>query len=259
VKYGPLDASSSSRDLASDADAELIGEEPSNYTGRVVRGGLDIDGDGIGDLIAPAPYASVAGPPTSGAVYVVYGPPAGDIDLGSADGRLLGEGAGDYAGWADALGDVNGDGLADVIVGSDNSSGGRTAGAAYVVFGPASGDVDLGSADIIIRGDTTGQEAGSGVAAGDVDGDGAADVLVGGTGDGSGAGAAWLFFSPAAGTYSVADADAVFHGETGSGAGQGVALGDLNGDGTADVVVGAPTENTGGPSAGAAYVMYARF
>jgi len=250
VVYGPLSADV---DLEDDADAILTGANPNSYAGRVTRAGVDMNGDGIGDFVATAPYDST-GAYYSGTVYLVYGPVSGDGSLSAADGIQVGESGSDYAGGAVALGDVGGDGLGDLVVGaSSNSSSAIGGGAAYVVFGPASGTADLGSADIIVRGTRGAAYAGAGVAAGDTNGDGLGELLVGATGSAV-TGEAWLFDGLSAGTYVETDAVAVFTGETaGSSAGTGVALGDLDGDDGADVAIGAPSLGGGGAS----YVQYA--
>ncbi len=257
IEYGPLSAGTYT--LRDEADARLIGEYASAYAGRYVRAGQDLDGDGIGDILAVAPYASVSGP-YSGTAYIIYGGVTGDFDLASADGMLYGEAPSDYAGEELAMGDVDGDGLADVVVGAYDTAN-RNAGAAYVVYGPASGTMDLASADIVLRGDDPSQQVGLGLAVADLDEDGAGELLVGGIGDSTGgrnAGAAWLFFGPGSGTLSLSDADAIFVGESADDqVGESVAFGDLDADGDLEIVLGAPAEGTGGASAGAVYVSYA--
>jgi hypothetical protein len=259
VEYGPVDAGT--EDLLDAADLQIVGEAAGAYAGRYIRAGGDVDGDGLDDILAAAPYAS-GGAPSSGVAYLIPGGLTGDLDLASASGKYLGEAAGDYAGEGLALGDFDGDGLADVILGSYNSTAGYYAGAAYVVLGPAAGTVDLSAADFIIRGDTASQQVGLGLAVSDVDGDGAGELLVGGMGDatnGVSAGASWLFFGPPVGSLTLADADATFYGESaGDELGQSVAIGDLDGDGLGDLVFGAPGEATGGSAGGAAYVEYAQ-
>jgi len=94
-----------------------------------------------------------------------------------------------------------------------------------------------------------------------VDADGFDDLLVGAMGNGSAganAGAAFLVYGPITGAVSLADADAVLLGEAaGHYAGDGVATGgDLDGDGFADIAVGAPFEDTYGSRAGATYLLY---
>jgi Ca2+-binding RTX toxin-like protein len=217
------------------------------------------------------------------------------------DGGANGDGSGFSVSGA---GDVNGDGFDDVLVGAPEAdpntgvSNGRE-GASYIVFGGANLtdlDDDDGTADgrIDLAQISAGQglrldgrtnnaydRSGRAVAvAGDVNGDGFDDVLVGAleadpnsTGAGNGdnnEGAAWLFFGRSNAGFTAADLDlAGFTGLDGTRfdgaaaadrAGRAVAgLGDVNGDGFADIAIGAPSTDPGGNlSAGSAYVVFGR-
>jgi len=253
--YGPLETGT--HDLDTRADAELIGQSAGIETGRVVMAGDDMNGDGIGDIMASASYDSESGY-YAGAVLVNYGPAIGVKDMDQADGKLLGENNYDYAGEIIGQGDVNGDGLFDAIVSAfvaDNN-----AGAVYVVFGPAAGWIHLGDAHVKIRGGRN-DNLGTAVSARDIDGDDVGDLFIGASGDGENggySGSAHLFIGPLEGTVALADADATFFGERGQNqAGGGVGQADIDGDGFGELLIGAPGESTGGSAAGALYIQFA--
>lgn len=260
--YGP---SAGSANL-SGATAKITGEAAGDNAGCDVSGVGDVDGDGIGDLLIGA-YLADGGGTNAGAAYLVLGPVTGTVSLATAEARLLGEAGFDYAGRSVApAGDLNGDGHADLLVGAPFADGQATnTGAAYLVLGPVSGDVDLSQADARIYGETAYDRAGWPVGlAGDVNGDGHSDVLIGAQREDTGgtdAGAAYLVLGPPSGTLSLADADAILVG-VGAGDYAGVSVstaGDIDADGYADVIVGAYLNDDGGRDAGAAYLVRGPF
>ena len=245
----------------------IQGDAASDQAGRSVSAAGDVNGDGFDDLIVGAPTGDDGGI-LAGEAYVVFGSDAGFgtadgsgrqvIDLTSlsaAEGFIIqGDAAGDYAGDSvSAAGDVNGDGFEDLIVGATfGDDGGVTAGEAYVVFGSGAGFgtadgsgrqvIDLTSLSaaegFIIQGDAAGDNAGVSVSgAGDVNGDGFDDLIVGArSGDDGGieAGEAYVVFGGAFGgdgtpvvTVGTAAAEILLGG-----------LGDddLSGNGGADVI-----------------------
>lgn len=220
----------------------------------------DMNGDGYDEL--------AVGASAPNRVYVVPGGPDGwglNLRLASTPTIIVytGDNAGDLAGYTVAgVGDVNGDGFGDMLVGAPfNDIGGSNTGAVYVVLGSATlTSTNLGTFPIII-GEAANDEAGRTIGpAGDVNGDGYQDMLVGVMGQdaaATNAGAVYLILG--AGTISNASlaSKIKYTGEaTNDYAGSSVdSLGDMNGDGYMDFVVGAPQNDDGVSQGGAAYVV----
>jgi hypothetical protein len=207
------------------------------FLGYSVASAGDVNGDGYGDLIAGAPgYGN-----NLGIAYVYLGSPAG---LSATPAwTATGSAAGDYFGHSVAsAGDVNGDGYADVIIGADLYSHGESGeGAAYIYLGSGSG-LSATSA-WSVEGNQANARLGRCVAsAGDVNGDGYSDVIVG----------APAYYSPAVdpgralvylgspGEMSTAPAWTRTGEQVGNQFGFSVSsAGDVNGDGYDEVIVGA--------------------
>jgi hypothetical protein len=262
----------------------IRGAAAGDRAGYSVAGAGDVNGDGRSDVIVGAPYAAGL-VPGSGNAYVVFGKASpttvtlSNYALPPSDGFLInGVAALDGAGWSVAgAGDVNGDGRADVIVGAPNANAtGSYSGAAYVVFGqanPATVNLDNSSLPpgdgFLIKGAATHDQAGYSVAgAGDVNGDGRPDVIVGATNAAGlvpGSGNAYVVFGKASPTTITLSNNALppsdgflINGVAAlDGAGWSVAgAGDVNGDGRADVIVGAPFSAGNVQGSGAAYVLF---
>jgi len=249
-------------DLDGSNGFRAVGVAVDDFSCETVAGG-DVNGDGRADVIVGTTGLDVAGMEEAGGAYVLFGAPGPQpavMELGDLDGqrgfRLDGESAGDFAGVAVAVADLNGDGLGEVIVGAYSADLPLLldAGSVYVLFG------STGARPAVLRlnelaapqGFRIEGEAGnllglSLAGAGDVDGDGIGDILIGGPNAGPDQqGAAFLIEGRRQfdSVLRVADLDGdngfSFIGVANSDfAGISVAGGDVNGDSLSDLLVGA--------------------
>ena len=231
------------------ADVTLTGAAAGDWFGWSVFTADDVNGDGYSDVIVGA-YFNDAGGLNAGSAYIYFG---GVIMNNTADVTLTGAAESDYFGNSvSTAGDVNGDGYSDVIVGAYfNDAGGINAGRAYIYFGDETMD---NIADVTLTGAATLELFSWSVStAGDVNGDGYVDVIVGAYG--SGAGRAYLYTNSLTGTDIP---DEFFTGAAASDfLGYSVSTaGDVNGDGYSDVIVGAFGTDAGGTNAGSAYIYF---
>ena len=256
----------------SDADYKIIGESERDYAGYALSSAGDIDGDGLDDILVGA-SGQEAGGRFAGAAYVILAsslatdPPT---DLSKADYKFVGETEEDWAGYSvSGAGDVDGDGLADLLIGADGDDGGSQAHASYLILGGelgATATVDLSAADYKFVGESSYDYASQVSTAGDVDGDGLDDIVIGAGGrdqGGTNAGAAYVILGSSlseAGSVDLSMADYVLVGErAGDSAGSTVSdAGDVDGDGLSDIMVGAYYHRSDYDLQGAAYVVLGR-
>lgn len=257
------------------ADVEISGTDSYDLFGTslVVA---DINGDGKNDLVSGAPFADADNRPDAGKVYVIPGPLAhGSYPLDRLSPlTITGAARSDRFGTSVAAARLHAkDGPADLIVGApgfDVPAGLTTlldVGAVFVVFGSATlaPAIDLAStaADYVLTGAAANAQIGAALATGNFNGDDFADLAIGAPRANSNnlRGLAYLILGAAnkAGTKSVAEEANFLTGgsQTASGFGTAVAMGDLDGDGLAELIVSAPGDgfNNTRPAAGSVTII----
>ncbi|MED5372378.1 MAG: MopE-related protein [Myxococcota bacterium] len=259
---GPYTAGSF--DIETVAYARIAGAN-SGDTVYPVTGVGDWNGDGFNDLILSA-QSSDEGGSDSGAVHLFLGTPSGQVDTDSAQITLAGEAASDRASVLSDAGDVDDDGLPDFLVSAARHD--SQSGAVYLVTGDSvSADGSLADSTAVFYGADSGNQFGGGLSgAGDLNGDGISDFLVGVPLDDTAAedaGGVAVIFGQAgmSGSFSSDDVDVFLSGPAiNNQAGYGIGpAGDHDGDGNEDILVSATRSDLGGTVSGAVYLIAGPF
>jgi concanavalin A-like lectin/glucanase superfamily protein/FG-GAP repeat protein len=253
----------------SQSDASFIGEDSSDYSGYSVSSAGDVNGDGYDDILIGA-YKDEVGGSDAGQTYLIFGKATGwsmNKNLSTANASFIGEDSSDYSGYSvSSAGDVNGDGYDDILIGAySDEEGGNYAGQTYLIFGKATGwsmDVDLNQSNASFLGESANDYSGYSVSsAGDVNGDGYDDILIGAYVRENYKGQTYLIFGKATGwsmDVDLSQSNASFLGNDDSdNSGYSVSsAGDVNGDGYDDILIGAYMDADGGNEAGGAYIVF---
>jgi hypothetical protein len=270
---------------------EMWGAAIRDYAGSTVDDAGDVNKDGYQDFLVGAFLDAPSGKTQAGAVYLLFGSPGRSTSNIDTAGSILPRGvkilgATAYDIWGHSTGgagDVNKDGIDDFIIGGHlfDPPSRTNGGAAVVIFGKTSGwaDIDLasftsGSAGFWIYGAAAGDLFGVSVSgAGDVNGDGIDDVVIGSGGSslqiGLNTGTSYIIFGHSTATpFGTVDISLFVTGSAGfrvtgvaqsDGSGYSASsAGDVNSDGYGDVIVGAPYYDgpSGRTDSGAAYVIF---
>jgi hypothetical protein len=262
----------------SDSNIIFQGEGAYDEAARSVSLSPDINGDGIDDLLIGAEFFDKGADKDIGKSYIFFGHSttwAYHQYLFNAPSSFIGENARDHAGIITPAGDVNGDGLTDILIGAPyNDDGGGLstiwtdgAGQVYLILGKSTGlepNIPLSKADASYLGEEVYDNVGFHIStAGDFNGDGFDDFLISTPNmdeKATDAGKVYMVFgkeSDWAMDFNLSDAESSYMGETQSDKLHVVSnAGDINMDGYDDILLGSPGNDDAGTDAGKVYLIY---
>lgn len=242
-------------------DGVVYGRNSADYTGCGVSGVADVDGDGYDEVFFGA-YGADTYTSSGGAGYLMYGPVTGAYTTSSADFAVLGTEATALLGYAVAAGDLTGNGVTDLLVAAPYSDwNGTNSGRLFVVDPTGTGTLDFDHK--AVEGIDGEQYTGEALLVADVDGDGQDDLVAGSLQASAGtsfyAGSVGVLLGPVTGAMDLgSDGDHLFAGtDDYDTLGSDISVGDLNGDGTPDLVLSSIyRKDTVGNYNGAVFVYY---
>lgn len=254
----------SSSGLPAISDYSVIeGNQAGAQLGASVSSAGDVNGDGYSDILIGVPFFD-QGQSDEGLVYMIYGTPEG-LELGVGWSAQSNQAGALFGYEAATAGDVNGDGYSDIIIGAYGYDNGQSnEGSAFLWYGSSSG---LGANGTPLNADWTAESNqananfGESVStAGDVNGDGYSDVIIGAPAYDNGEtdeGRLFVYYGTSTGLPATPDYTPFEGNQTGAQLGKSVSsAGDVNADGYSDIMIGVPYYDNGQTDEGLVYLIH---
>lgn len=280
--------------VSSNQGFKVFGANTNDNSGSAVSGAGDVNGDGYGDYIIGAPNSDPGGTSGAGTTYILFGNYTNlnniylsqDLTTNNHGFSVYGSSSFQYSGSSvSKAGDFNGDGFGDILIGASNANdAGDLTGNVYLIFGKRNNsNIDLSVTDLAasnygftVYGAISSDRLGDSVSnAGDVNGDGYDDIIIGaytaryGSVDGFSPGVAYIIFGKESG-FSNIDLQTTDLASTGQGfrvigvndddfLGGSVGSADVNKDGYSDLIISADGFSySGRTNSGAIYIVFGK-